>query len=235
MKIVLKFLFSFSILFSLGANEAIDWRNVSPPSNFTESKYLLIKLYQKYPRTIYCDCHFNQNGEIDRSSTNHLPAEISNDMLDLEWEHIVPASALGRSMDCWVGDQCPLPSVKPGRACCQKSSKKFQLREANLYNLVPITKYANRKRSNFKPAVVHDKSRATRVCKLWIDKNKRIFEPDDDLKGFIARTYLKIHHIYQFDMTPNEKRLYESWSALFPPSLWELEREAILNQIYNFE
>jgi deoxyribonuclease-1 len=215
-------------LFLCHVNAATDWSLIHPPSNFLEAKHILMLLYQENPETFYCDCHFTAQGIIDRRGTS-VPTNLSEDLLVLEWEHIVPASLLGHELECWSGAQCSYP----GRSCCQKKSEQFQLREANLYNLVPSIRFANRYRSNFKPGLIKNKKNAVRVCHLWIDKKNKIIEPDDKLKGFIARTYLKLHELYHFKLSEHDRKLFKKWNVLFPADQWERRREEILNQIYS--
>lgn len=215
-------------------SESVDWRVAIPPSNFKEAKILLLQLYQENPFTFYCDCAFNRFGKVDKKTCAIHP-QVTDDMLILEWEHIVPASLLGRSLPCWQADVCSIESVKNHRECCQRTSQQFQLREANLYNLVPDLRYSNRLRSNFKPGLIASKEKALRVCSLWVDRKKRMIEPDDRLKGFIARTYLKIAQVYDLQLTSHDKNLYILWSSSYPPTSWELRRDFLINQIYHFE
>lgn len=227
---IVLFIFITSYLFSAD----VDWRAVPPPANFLEAKTLLLELYQECPKTFYCGCTFNKQGMIDRKTCPSL-SKLPDDMFILEWEHIVPASLLGAELQCWTAKECSIESIKSHRACCQKTSKQFQLREANLYNIVPAIKYANRQRSNFKPGLVLNKRNAVKICNILIDKNKKIFEPDDEIKGFIARNYLRMHQLYQFKLSTKDKSLLEEWAKTFPATEWELKREFLINQIYNFE
>ncbi|NBW57235.1 hypothetical protein EBR43_05530 [bacterium] len=223
-------LFSFYTPFIL----AFDWQKIPPPQHFPAAKELLLVLYQENPETFYCGCAFNKKGQINKDQCR-VSLNLPNDMFTLEWEHIVPASLLGADLECWQTSTCSIKQAKTHRDCCQKTSKQFQLREANLYNLVPSIKYANRKRSNFKPGLIAHKEHAERVCGFLIDKRQRIMEPDDSLKGFIARTYLRLNEIYQFKLSPADRKLYYQWAAAFPPTEWEIKRELIINKIYAVE
>lgn len=201
------------------------------PLTFGQSKKILLSLYRENPFTFYCECPFNQQGFVTESS-GYLPESITDDLLRLEWEHIVPASLLGRSLPCWSGYGCDLSRMS-ARQCCQKTSREFNLREANLYNIVPALKLSNRQRSNFRPGVIANKKNAIRLCQMFIDKKKRIFEPDDALKGFIARTYLRLSSIYDFKISDKERLLFQQWDVLYPKGDWEKRREVLIEEIYS--
>lgn len=203
----------------------------SPPLTFAESKKLLLKLYQEHPVTFYCECTFSPEGIVE-SSSEFLPENTPSHLLRLEWEHIVPASKLGRSLTCWDKYQCSV-KASSNRECCRKTSLDFNIREADLYNLVPAIKLSNSKRSNYRPGVLKNKKQASRVCKILIDKKRKVFEPDDDIKGFIARTYLLMEQRYHLSLTDNEKELFHQWDVLYPKSQWEIRRQILIDQIYN--
>lgn len=201
-----------------------------PPLYFKEAKEIMLRLYQEHPQTFYCECPFNSAG-IVTSTSLLLPINTPDDLLTLEWEHVVPASLLGRNLSCWNKKQCPVP-VASNRQCCRRTSDIFNEREADLYNLVPSIKLSNRARSNFRPSKINDPSKAQRVCKILIDKKNRVFEPDDDLKGFIARTYLRMATKYSLDLSESDKLLFQQWDMLYPKDDWEIRREALIDQIY---
>lgn len=204
--------------------------SILPPLDFEEAKKSLLEIYQENRVTFYCQCDFDSYGQII-SLGPYLPKNTPDSQLKLEWEHIVPASLLGKELSCWDKESCPV-KVRSNRQCCRATSEEFREREANLYNLVPSIKLANRLRSNYKPGIVIDKQSARRVCQILIDKKRRIFEPDDNLKGFIARTYLKIDKIYSLPLSDKDRLLFQQWDMLYPKEDWEVRREEILDKIY---
>ena len=206
------------------------YAQVIPPADFQEAKKILLQVYREHPYTFYCDCEFDVSGRVIEVSAL-LPANTPSDMLRLEWEHIVPASLLGKGMSCWDKYNCPV-KAQSNRKCCQKTSSEFREKEANLYNLVPSIKLANRMRSNYRPGIVSNKETARRVCHILIDKKKRVFEPADHLKGFIARTYLKMEGFYSIQLSDKDRLLFQHWDMLYPKETWEKRREEIINSIY---
>lgn len=204
-----------------------------PPLNFIEAKKILLPLYlEKHPYTFYCGCRFDRNGIVV-----DCPPDAQEFIGEkIEWEHIVPASLLGRDLDCWGQNLCELDhQARKGRDCCQKTSEVFQWREAHLFNLVPVVKSLNRARSNYRPGWVFYKRRSEHLCGLWIDKKSRRIEPDEHLRGFIARTYLQMHQLYDFPLSHQDKILFEQWDTQYPPDLWEKDRAQLLNQYYRVD
>ena len=203
-----------------------------PPLTFQASKKILLNIYQENPVTFYCDCTFNSYGQIIKTSTL-VPRNTPDNLLKLEWEHVVPASLLGRNLTCWNKHSCPI-KVRSNRECCRKTSEIFNEMEANLYNLVPSIKLANRARSNYRPGIIIDKKNAQKVCSLFIDKKKRIIEPAGHLKGFFARTYLKMDNLYRLPLSDRDRLLLQQWDLIYPKDTWEIRRENILDNIYQY-
>lgn len=203
------------------------------PQNFIEAKKLLKPFYQEHhPYTFYCGCRFNEQGIVVDCPLG------SEDLIGekVEWEHIVPASLLGKDLECWSAEACAWDPTGPSaRTCCQKTSETFQWREANLYNLVPAVKSVNRARSNYRPGWVFHKGRSQHLCGLWIDKKSRRIEPDPPLRGFIARTYLHMHELYDYPLTKKDKMLFEKWNQQYPADEWEKNRAQLLNQYYSVD
>lgn len=205
-------------------------KKIFPPLTFRESKKILIDLYQEHPYTFYCECQFDKNGNVVYLS-ELIPQNTPADLTKLEWEHVVPASMLGRQLSCWNKNTCPV-NAKSNRQCCRKTSKEFNQMEANLYNLVPAIKLSNRARSNYKPGVIHDKSMARKVCHLYLDTKRRIIEPSDKIKGFFARTYLKMDKLYSISLSDRDRLLFLQWDMIYPKETWEVRREQLIDEIY---
>jgi deoxyribonuclease-1 len=204
---------------------------ILPPLDFNEAKKSLYKIYQEHRETFYCSCLFDEFGHIITLGP-YLPENTPAEQLKLEWEHIVPASLLGKNLSCWNKESCTV-KARSNRECCRLTSKDFREREGNLYNLVPSIRLANRLRSNYKPGIVVNKLSAIKVCKIHIDKKRKVFEPDDSLKGFIARTYLKMDALYSLPLSDKDRLLFQNWDLLYPRDDWERRREEIIDSIYS--
>ena len=181
---------------------------------FTAAKIYLKTLHSEdFSHTFYCDIPFDAKGV-----TLHCPEGWSAEDCRLEWDHVVPASFLAKNMPCWASDTCPLHPKWSHRQCCQETSVEFSFREANIANIMPSLRKINREKSNFLPGKVRDSSRVKTLCGMKIDPRKRIFEPDDHRKGWIARIYLSMDAQYHLPLTADQKKLLRDWDRQFPMS-----------------
>ena len=81
--------------------------------SFFKSKRTLKNIYlqSNTNRTLYCSCSFDTNKQIDHDSCNYSPRIKSNKKSNkrthrLEFEHIVPAYALGKNLQYWKEPIC---------------------------------------------------------------------------------------------------------------------------------
>ena len=65
-------------------------------TSFSKSKRLLQKLYKAHPVTLYCGCSFKAK-KPDLSSCGYIPKKDRKRANRIEWEHVVPAHAFGKS------------------------------------------------------------------------------------------------------------------------------------------
>lgn len=212
----------------IGGNERI--------VNFNVAKKFLNKIYEKNPVTFYCGCKFNKYHMVDRTSCAYTPVHENERSERIEWEHIVPAHALGKRIPEWqTGDShCVDKKGKRfrGRTCLRKVSYLFNLMEGDLYNLVPAVGELNERRSNLPFGEIGDPSLSWYAhCNLRFAKNK--VEPSPDLKGFIARTYLYINAAYPqiLLLSKREESLFQSWDKDFPPKEEEKRRAQLIESI----
>ena len=103
------------------------------PSNifFNKSKKFLQKIYLRSNKnlTFYCGCSFNLKKEIDNESSNYSPKnKINKRSRRHEFEHVVPASKIGKNLECWKEPICKKRNGKnyKGRRCCKKVSKEYK-------------------------------------------------------------------------------------------------------------
>ena len=72
----------------------------------------------------------------------------------IEFEHVVPAENFGRQFTCWRdgSPECINSKNKAykGRKCCEKSSTKFRIMQADMHNLQPAIGELNADRSNYR-------------------------------------------------------------------------------------
>jgi len=194
-------------------------------TSFLESKHFLRDLRDPVlSQTFYCQVPIDRQGVA-----LSCPQGWSEDDCKVEWDHIVPASFLGKKLPCWGTDVCSIDLNWSHRRCCQETSVEFRFREANVMNLVPVLRKLNREKSHFLPGVVQDKKHVKNLCGLKIDRKKKIFEPPDWRKGWVARVYLRMDEYYQLALSTQQRALLEQWNKAFPEDEEEKRYYTLLN------
>ena len=85
-------------------------------TSFSKSEKLLLKLYKDNPVTLYCGCSF-KGKKPNLSSCGYIPKKNKKRANRIEWEHVVPAHAFGKSFsECRDGHP----------KCVKKNGKKFK-------------------------------------------------------------------------------------------------------------
>ena len=119
-------------------------------------------------------------------------------MSELQWEHVVPAEAFGRSLRVWREGHPDCVNSKgkayKGRRCAKKVSKLFRRMEADLHNLQPAIGEVNGDRSNYSMQEIAGEAREYGACDVEIDRRK--IEPKEAIRGDIARTYFYMDHVH---------------------------------------
>jgi deoxyribonuclease-1 len=194
-----------------------------PPQTFDQARQAL-RDYVYYDRNddgdFYCCCDWqwttNTGGQVDLLSCAYEVRSQATRAQRIEWEHVVPASALGQNRQCWRNG---------GRDNCNRTDPVFNRMEANLHNLVPSVGEVNGDRSNYRFAEIVGEPSDYGACQFEVDTRQRLAEPDDAVKGQIARIYFYMHDYYQLPLSHQEQQLYVRWHQQFPVSEWELERD----------
>lgn len=193
------------------------------PHNFRQAKKIAVQLFAQHPYTLYCGCAYHLN-QIDLTSCGMQSAAYIKSSHQLQWEHLVPAEMLGRSFPCWQEPLCTRKNGKPykGRACCEKISPEFRMREAELFNLWPSVGLVNQARSNYPYTSFGAPLTAEFYgCPIRIDKILRKVEPRDEAKGIGARASLFMSQRYDMPLSAAQTALFETWDKQYPPSAWE--------------
>ncbi len=225
---LLLFFFSFFICLSALAdgNEKI--------TSFYKAKQELLKIHLKEPYTFYCKALFFEDKRLI------LPEGIviqkyKNRANRIEFEHIVPVENFGRFFLEWREGHKACVDLKgkrfKGRKCALKVSKIFRLMHADMHNLVPVIGSVNAIRSNFN--FIHFEKEVKNSlghCPMKIE-NKKV-EPPIWTRGQIARTHLYFESVYPiFKLSKGQKKLFLSWHKMYPPTLFECERNQKIAQI----
>src|SRR5690349_13292275 len=69
-------------------------------ANFTEAKRIAHQIHKDYPYTTYCHCRYD-NKSVDLRSCGYKVQSDARRAARLEWEHVVPAEAFGKSFKEW--------------------------------------------------------------------------------------------------------------------------------------
>jgi deoxyribonuclease-1 len=219
-------------LSSLGAgNETI-------PS-FSKAKKLALVLHLEHPFTIYCGCRY-VGKKIDLKSCGYEPHKNAKRAERLEWEHVVPAENFGRSFSEWRNppDYC-VQKHKKSRKCAETNSE-FAHMEADLYNLWPEIGELNGLRNNYSMAALggaanNPASKSFGGCRAVVSGKK--FEPMDQAKGVVARTYMYMDLSYpgRGVISNKNRKLFDAWDKQFPVSSWECRRADKIRRVQGNE
>lgn len=160
---------------------------------------------------------------VDKNSCGYIPRTKSRRANFIEYEHIVPAHAFGHFLPCWKSG---------GRKNCTKTSKKFKMMEADLYNLVPAIGELNADRSNFTFTELYGEPRAYGDVDFEVDFKARKVEPSEIAKGQIARVYFYFQDKYNLPISKKQMKLFKAWDKMYPPTEFEIY---ILNKKKKFQ
>ena len=200
----------------------------NPPhrlKNFTEAKHLALALFAEHPFTFYCGCRFNDDKEIDLSTCSYQMQGDEDRATRLEWEHVVPVSLVAQHLPCWQKKLCCNKQgvCYKGRRCCRQDPW-FNMMEADLHNIVPEIGELNKIRSNYRFGVLpHIPKGQLGACDFKVDRELRRVEPNDKLKGTIARAYLYMTDTYHVRLSDSQRQLFEAWNKEYPPDAKEID------------
>ena len=102
--------------------------------------------------------------------------------------------------------------------------------QADLYNLQPAIGEVNGLRSNYQIAVIKGEKRDFGKCDIEIKDKK--FEPSENIRGDIARTYMYMELNYPKYVQFNNKikKLIIKWDKNDPVDLWECSRSKTIEK-----
>ena len=165
--------------------------------SFSKSKRTLKSIYLKpnKNRTLYCSCSFDSDKQINNDSCDYSPRIKSNKRSQqLEFEHVVPAHALGQNLQCWKKPICSKRNGKKyrGRKCCSKVSDEFQQMQSDMHNLFPTVGEVNGDRSNLSLVKLMEKNGNTGSVTL---KLQRELQNERNPSEKILHVLISICHI----------------------------------------
>ncbi|WP_417915847.1 endonuclease [Candidatus Electronema sp. JC] len=205
-------------------------------ATFDRSKRELKKLYvnARHFTEFYCGSAFDEDFNLDHRRSGFRFRKNEERANRVEWEHIVAAESFGQSFAEWRDGhpKCVKKNGEQfkGRECASKTSKLFQLMEADMYNLVPAIGEVNGDRSNYRFDMIPGEKREYGKCNMEIED--RIAEPPDDKFGDIARTYMYMEAAYGRGVIAQSNiKLFEAWNKMDPVDKWECERARLVEKV----
>ncbi|UTH73105.1 endonuclease [Chromobacterium sp. IIBBL 290-4] len=183
--------------------------------DFPAAKRILPRVYAGMEQDFYCGCEYKDKA-VDWQSCGYRPRKSEARASRIEWEHVVPAWALGHQRQCWQSG---------GRKECAASDALFRMAEGDLNNLVPAVGEVNGDRGNFsygvwarKPAPLYGQ------CQSVVDFSLKRFQPREEVRGAAARITLYMHQRYGLRMSSQDRQLMCGWARQYPVSDWEVQR-----------
>ncbi len=196
--------------------------------SFSKSKTILKQIYKAEPSTFYCGCDIEWKTKKklipNSKSCGYQPrnkytkkGKLNVRATRIEWEHVVPAWEFGHQLSCWQ---------KGGRKACKKT-KGFKRIEADLHNLVPAIGEINADRSNYKYQMISGEQRVYGQCDAEVNFKSKAFEPAEDIRGNIARTYFYFEKEYSLKLSKKQRQLYTAWDAQDPVDVAECRIQSL--------
>ena len=203
---------------------------------YNEANSVLRLIYRKLPETtLYCQCSFDPNSKYSSGACPFRPRDSSDqrERHKVHWEHIVPASRLGKSRTCWQDAICHRKDGKPygGRSCCRKKDRLFRAMESDLHNLRPAIGEINRHRQDYNFGDISGERREYGPCDMEISSENDLAEPPESARGPIARSYLYIESAYGIRLTAAERSQYIKWHRKYPPEAPEIARDLLIREL----
>ena len=194
--------------------------------NFNTAKTHLVKIYKETPEqtTFYCGCNFSfdgKKGSIDFSQCGYKPRKNEQRASRIEWEHVMPAENFGRHLQCWQ---------EGGRKGCKQDAI-FNAMEGDLHNLQPAIGEVNGDRSNYRYSQFTKEFSQYGQCQSAVDFKARVFQPRQQIRGVIARTYFYMQNKYNINLSDSDNKLMLAWNEMYPPKQWECDRNRQIEKI----
>lgn len=173
-------------------------------------KLLWTKVYSHGGKTLYCDKSFS-------TKTSQIRKKVANA------EHVFPMSWVASDLDCGTRKQC------------QRKSKKFRQIEADLHNIYPSQIHVNKARANYRFGEINGEKREFGPCDFEVNREARIAEPTEKIRGDIARAMLYMEYQYGLSLRKKTKALMKKWDKLDQPTKEERRRHTVIKKLQGRE
>jgi len=187
--------------------------------SFQKSKTQLHRniFVEELQKDYYCGCDYDRSGKVDINSCGYKIRKNANRAFRIEWEHVVPASKYGRTLECWKHG---------GRKNCSRNSTEFIKFEQDLHNLRPVIGEVNGDRSNLDYGIADPFTKPYGQCEFKVDFQSNVAEPPDSIKGDMARITLYMIEKYSLQYDSSFLNLMYQWHQNDPVD----DREKIINR-----
>lgn len=199
-------------------------------SSFSAAKRVLTPIYYQMDQelgstsTIYCGCPISYKNKntwsIDIEDCGYKVRKQAQRAQRIEVEHVMPAWEFGHQLKCWQ---------KGGRDNCG-SDKTFKLMEGDLHNLYPSVGEVNGDRGNFQFTDWGGKPGMYGKCDMIVDFKSKQAQPPKQSRGMIARAYLYMSQEHDIRLSNAQRRLYEAWDKMYPPTEAECLRNTLIQK-----
>ncbi|RXZ42508.1 endonuclease [Crenobacter cavernae] len=184
--------------------------------DFSSAKKVLPRVFAGMEEDFYCGCAYTGK-TIDLKSCGYEPRKNRKRAKRLEWEHVVPAWALGHQRQCWQ---------RGGRKNCAANDAVFRMAEGDLNNLVPSVGEVNGDRSNLSyGAWTRNPEPMYGQCKTIVDFQGKRVQPREEVRGRAGRISLYMHERYGLRVSGQDRKLWCAWARTYPADDWELRRD----------
>ena len=137
----------------------------------------------------------------------------------IECEHVMPAENFGRHLQCWRNG---------GRKECKKDVI-FNTIKGDLHNLQPSIDEVSGDRSNYCYYQFTKTFNQYGQCQTAVDFKQRQFQPREEIRGVIARTYFYMQDKYNINLSDAQSKLMTAWDNAYLPN--ECERNKQIERI----
>ena len=197
--------------------------------NYAIAKRLLYgEVFAGQRETLYCGCRFDAERVPDLAGSGYVTRGNPERAGRIEVEHVVPASWIGQTRQCWREPICQDGTGRrfKGRDCCERIDAEYRLAYNDLHNLWPTVGEVNEQRRNYRFGLVPGEPREFGRCDFEVDHGRRRAEPRPEVRGDVARISLYMEHAHGVRLSAAQRRLFAAWDRADPPDDFERERNA---------
>lgn len=203
-----------------------------PPQPIQNEKDLhkkLLTIYARNPYTTFCNELFDKEGLLQSFSAHATSAEKK-----IQWMPLVTKKEMAATRPCFDNKICMNKSGQrfKGLVCCKQSDALYNIMLHDLHNRLPASKQIVKLRATLSfDAIAQSSGEKRQDCALYLHTKTKVLEPEDALKGEVARIYLYMYDTYSIPLSQSKIELFKSWHYQYPPSTWEKKKNSAIQKI----